>query len=301
MRIYCTPIGISHVQKDLKKAYPDVNFVMQGGILDKIQTEKALLPETHIIIGSELLDEQFLAKSSLKAISRFGGSLENIDTATAKKLGIKVFSYKSSQVISDVANLTVNFVLSSSFKVFQHNAYLKQGLWNRPSYIGANAKIKILGAGNIGSLVYKRLKALDFNQVDLISMRKTVEAKNIMKNLMKPICEADVLILNASPKCWPKSQFMKCIKMTRKPLAIVNTARGSLIDEAEMHELLSERKEISYYTDVFETEPIAEKSLDLASLKNVYPTPHIGGYSKASLEEVAFKCVDFLLGQSNGT
>ena len=295
MRIYCTPLGISHVQEDLKKAYPSIEFVKQGGILDKSQTEEALSKETHVIIGSEILDGNFLANSSLKAISRFGGSLENIDTDTAKRMGICVFSYKSSQVISDVANLTVSFVLSSTINLFEHNENLSRGLWIRPSYLGTNSKIKILGSGNVGTLVWERLKTLDFKNVELISMRKLVQSKDTLDSLMRLVSDADILIITASQKCWPKSKFIDCLKIKNKPLKIVNTARGTLVNEVELLKILSERKDISYYTDVFETEPPTDISLSLASLSNVISTPHIGGYSSEALKDVAFKCVDFLV------
>lgn len=295
MRIYCTPIGVSHVKKELQKKYPSLEFIEQGGILSKYETEKALLNETHAIIGSEKIDEEFLLKSCLKAIARFGGSTENIDTIVAEKLGIKVFSYRSERVISDVANLTINFVLSATFDFIDHNERLKNGRWFRPSYLGNCSKVIVLGSGNIGTLVYKRLLALGFEKLELISIQKIMESQNIFDQLLEIVSGADILILSGSPKCWPKEALMQSIKKSQTPLKIINTARGSLVNEQELYQLLIENKKNQYFTDVFYNEPPEKSSLNLLSLKNVYVTPHIGGYSSAALKEVAFSCVDFLM------
>ena len=297
MRIYCTPIGVSHVIDELKLKFPHVDFYEQGGIVGKLETEKALLRETYAIIGSELIDKEFLKQSSLKAIARFGGSTDNIDLLAAKLLGIKVYSYKSEQVVSDVANLTINFVLSATIGTYLYNRNKNDKKWHRPSYLGSAARVVIFGAGEIGKNIYDKLKYLKYKNINLVSMRNVMASSNIRNTISNHISKADVIVLSGNLLYWPKDEIMKGFEELKKNCIIINTARGLLVDEEKLYQLLCDCKIGGYFTDVLAHEPPQADSAKLLTLKNVFSTPHIGGYSHKALLEVASNCVNFLLEQ----
>lgn len=297
MRIYCTPIGICHVIDDLQSEFPQVQFIQQGGIASKVETEKALLTETHAIIGSEIIDAEFLKRTSLTAIARFGGSVENIDLSVADKLNIDIFSYKSSQVVSDVANITLSFVLNASIGMNSYHSNIKRGSWHRPSYLGAASSVVILGSGKVGGAVYERLLQLEYRNVKQISMREILSSSDKLNALYDCISTADILILNGNPNYWPKEEFMQCLRALKNTCVLINTARGQLLDEEKLYTLLQQKIIAEYYTDVLTHEPPTGISSRLLELDNVTATPHVGGYSRLGLLEVARSCVKFLIGK----
>ena len=76
----------------------------------------------------------------------------------------------------------------------------------------------------------------------------------------------------------------------RKGVAIINTARAALIDRASMVKALDAGLVGSYATDVFEKEPV---ELDeLYSHEKVILTPHIGGFTKESVERSTVAAVN---------
>ena len=281
---------------ELQSEFPQVQFIEQGGIVSKIETEKSLLTETHAIIGSEIIDAEFLKRTSLAAIARFGGSVENIDLSVAKNLNINIFSYKSPQVVSDVANITLGFVLSASIGINSYNKNIKDGTWYRPSYAGSSSSDVILGSRDIGNVVYERLLQLNYLNVRQLSMREIMASSDKFKALYDYISKADILVLNGKPQYWPKDELMQCLTALKDNCVLINTARGQLLDEEKLYLLLREKLIAEYYTDVLVHEPPTGISSKLLALDNVIATPHIGGYSQKGLLDVARNCVKFLIG-----
>lgn len=68
----------------------------------------------------------------------------------------------------------------------------------------------------------------------------------------------------------------KYFEMMKENAVFINTARGAIVNESEMIEVLKKRKDITAYLDVVYPEPPAKDSL-LYELENVFLTPHIAG------------------------
>ena len=292
MRVTCTPLGMFHIKDELEGLFPNLILNFTKGIVEKSKTEELLMNEKYVVIGSETLGADFLNKTKLKMIVRFGGSLENIDLDAAKKNNIKVINYKSATVSNDVANLTVGFVIDAAYSCARLILANKSGEWRRPMVQGSNACISVFGSGQIGKLVTKKLENIGFTYVNNISMQKILSTDNYYNDLEKVFIDSDIVVLNSSYLSWDKSAFNKLLANSDN-ISLVNTARGNLLNESTILECLNNGSLKNYYSDVTSSEPPNNHSQSLISHKNAYITPHIGGYSKKSLIEVGTGVLEY--------
>lgn len=285
MKVTCTPLGMFHIKKELEELFPHLDLNFTKGIAGKSETEELLMLEEYAVIGSEVLDADFLKKTKLKMIVRFGGSLENIDLDAANQNNIKVMNFKSATVANEVANLTLSFIIDASYNCSCLEHANKDGRWFRPMVLGSQARVSIFGSGQIGQLVSEKLANIGFQNVDINSMRSLLSVENYCSNFKKIIENSDIVVLNASYLSWDKSTFDKALSSSNN-LSLINTARGNLLNETKVLEYLDEGLLKNFYSDVTSTEPPDAISQKLINHKNAYITPHIGGYSKKSLMEV---------------
>ena len=293
MRVVCTPLGMYHVRDHLVRMYPKVDFRFTKGIATKTETENILQNEKYVVIGSEKLTKDFIERSSLAAVARFGGSVENIDVDALKEKDIPLFYTKAEGVADDVANLTVSFVLSASFQVASLCNLNKAGVWRRPSLHASMANVLIIGAGRIGGLVETKLAALGYSNVRLRSARE-LHRDSAVNEISHDLDWANIIVLTANPLYWDQEFFMDSLSSLNSGVSIVNTARGSLVDEARLISLFEHGLVREYYADVTAVEPPDEDTTEFISHASVVCTPHIGGYGKANLLDIAVKCMDFL-------
>lgn len=137
--------------------------------------------------------------------------------------------------------------------------------------------VAIVGAGNVGQEVAKRFQAFGANTTGFdIHENKTPYFDHMLltKVLKERINEFDVVVVTAPLLPSTKGLISRdVLKAMKRNAILINIARGGLIDEQAMCEVLPERKDLFAALDVFETEPLAEDSL-LWRLENVAVSPH---------------------------
>lgn len=142
----------------------------------------------------------------------------------------------------------------------------------------AGNKIAIIGAGNVGTEVAKRFRAFeaDITGFDVHTPHKPVYFDRIMpiSSLKEHIGDFDIVIITAPllPSTYhliSKEMLMKL----KEGAALVNIARGGLIDEPALCDFLRERPDVFAALDVFESEPLDQAS-PLWKLANVAISPH---------------------------
>jgi len=224
---------------------------------DKEQAEIALL-------GSKPID--LIDFPNLKGIFRAGVGKDNVPESDAIKRGIKV-RYPSQDTINIIFDETAAFTCSLIFRML-YDLVGTIDPWKKYPRAGlAEKKLLIIGTGNIGSRVYNCMKPLmDVVKFDIID-NKLSELPILIKN-------ADCITLHI-PKTIDNESFMSKNKLAlmKKDAILINTARGSLVDEEALYnELESGRLKAAF--DVFWEEPYNGK------LKNFHPnqffmTPHV--------------------------
>lgn len=107
-----------------------------------------------LIAGTEELNKKILENlPNLKVISRCGAGIENIDLATSKKLGIKIFNTPTPPTIA-VAELVISLILSSLRHLHLQNSEMHQKIWKkRMGNLLTGKTIGIIGFGKIGMKV----------------------------------------------------------------------------------------------------------------------------------------------------
>jgi len=220
-----------------------------------------------------------------KLIQRWGVGYDTVDIEAAGKQGIPV-AITSGVNSASVAELVIGLILS----VFRHipamNAQLKSGGWERELFIDKSFMIKgkvvgLIGCGSIGKLVARSLNAFDAQVVyyDPVRMEESQENKLGITYLSfdELLKVSDIVSLHLPSIDSTKGLINMGVFLKMKPTAIlINTARGSIVNESDLIEALEKKILAGAGLDSFASEPI-EKDNPLLKMDNVVLTPHVGG------------------------
>ena len=144
--------------------------------------------------------------------------------------------------------------------------------------------VAIIGLGSIGRLLRKNLKAFDFRVIaydPYLDAATAAELDVKMVSLEEAFAAADVVSLHTPLLDETMGMITgKLISSMKRGATLINTARGALIKEPELVEVLKNRPDLFAVLDVTEPEPPGRDSL-LYILPNVVLTPHIAGSTGA--------------------
>lgn len=254
-----------------------------------------------IIVGVDPLTERVLSSlKDLRAISKYGVGMDNIDLAAAERLGIKVKNAVGSNNVS-VAELAIALMFESARRVSLLNSNVKQGKWDRVSGIELTGKVLgVVGGGQIGKEVMIRGRGLgmevllynpNYRDIDFLEKNNVTLCKDLEELLSK----ADIVSLHCPLK--PETRHMinaETISKMKPTTILINTSRGELIDEEALFEALKERKIAFAAEDVFSKEP-PEGDEKLLTLDNFILTPHAGAFTKEAGERMAIYSTNNLM------
>lgn len=245
-----------------------------------------------IIIGVDPLPASLLKQcKELKAISKYGVGMDNIDLDKAKELGIKVKNAVGTNNIS-VAEQAIALMFSISRNIPSIASGVKNGGWGR--VIGSEItgkKLGLYGGGQIGKEVAKRAKGLMmdvtiydpyFNDDGFLNTYKI----NRCFDLNELFSNSDIISLHVPVTPETKGIINKdTLSIMKSSALLINTSRGELIDEEALYEALISKKIAGAAQDVFSSEP-PSKDEKLLSLDNFILTPHIGAFTHEAVENM---------------
>ncbi|GLI50332.1 2-hydroxyacid dehydrogenase [Tepidanaerobacter syntrophicus] len=262
-----------------------------GKTLTKQQMLELCSDVDGVIVGLDPMDKEVLRNArKLKAISKYGVGLDNIDLNVAQELGIKVRRAEGANTRS-VAELAIGLFFALSRNIPKAVINVKDGRWDRAIGTEIGAKIVgIIGFGAIGREVAKMASGLDmeimaydpyFNDIELI------KAMNVKMTSIDEILEkADFITLHL-PLNEETNKIInsKTLSKMKQTAYLVNTARGELVDEDALYNALKNGIIAGAAQDVFSHEP-PDKQNKLLALDNFILTPHIGAYTKEATERM---------------
>ena len=258
-----------------------------------------------IIAGTEEITKKVIDHASnLKMISRVGIGLDSVDLLEAEKRNI-IVSYTPDAPAPAVSELTIGMMLTLLRSVHVSNAEMHEGRWHR--FFGrrlSNITVGIIGVGRIGRGVIQHLQGFGgprilANDVDIDE--KLVNQYNLdWLSKERIFQEADIVSLHVPLTHLTKNMIRKEHLLSMKPDAIViNTARGGIINEHDLYDVLQSGHLTAAAIDVFDFEPY---SGPLKELRNCLLTAHMGSMSvdcRTRMEiEATEEVVRFLTGQS---
>ncbi|MEX0663687.1 MAG: phosphoglycerate dehydrogenase [Acidimicrobiia bacterium] len=221
------------------------------------------------------------AGRDLVVIGRAGIGLDNVDVDAATRRGVMVVNAPQSNVLS-AAEHTVALLLAQARNIPRADADLRAGRWNRTQWEGVELHGKtlgIVGLGRVGVLVAQR--ALAFG-MKLLAYDPYVSAERarqlglgLVSDLEELVRQADFLTLHIPKTPETIGLIGRDLLAHAKPtLRIVNTARGGIVDEEALADMVRSGRIAGAAIDVFETEPTTESAL--FGLDSVVVTPHLG-------------------------
>jgi lactate dehydrogenase-like 2-hydroxyacid dehydrogenase len=214
----------------------------------------------------------------LEIIANFGVGYDSIDTKAAKQRNIRVTN--TPNVLNDaVAELTLGLMIGLARRIPQGDQFVREGKWPKTSFpllTELNGKtVGILGLGRIGKEIATRCQAMKMRVVYHGRSRQHDEPYIFYDKLIDMARDCDWLVIIApGGKGTEKIVSREVLQALGPEGFIVNVARGTLIDEAAMLELLKSKQLGGAALDVFEKEPQVPEAF--FELDNVVLSPHQG-------------------------
>lgn len=248
--------------------------------------------------------EKILSNATkLKVIGRAGIGTDNVDKEAASKKGVIVMNTPFGNMIT-TAEHAIALMFAVARQIPEASASTQAGKWEKSRFMGVELTGKtlgVIGAGNIGGIVCDRALGLKMkviaydpflgqDKADRMGVEK-VELDDLLKRsdfitLHVPLTDQTRNILSAEN-----------LAKTKKGVRVINCARGGLVDEEALADLLKSGHVAGAGFDVFVKEPATENPL--FGLPNVVCTPHLGAATSEAQENVALQVAeqmsDFLL------
>ena len=238
-----------------------------------------------ISLLTDRIDEDLMdtAGPQLKVIANYAVGFDNIDVRAATYRGIVVTNTSSAEVDEAVAEHTWALILALARRIVEADESVRRGAfrgWEPDIFLGTNVRGKtlgIIGLGKIGTYVARRAKG--YNMTVLYNKHSPdPEAEKELgvkfASLDDLLATSDVVTLHVSLTEETRHMINPVtLSKMKKGAFLVNTSRGSVVEEKALVEALRRGNLAGAALDVFETEPNVHP--ELIAMPNVITTPHI--------------------------
>lgn len=286
----------------LEKAGLDIVRNETGAVLDEQTMATLLAPCEGLIVGIDPVNKGVLdAGPKLRAISKYGVGLDNIDLEECRKRNIKV-----SRTIGANSNAVADYAMALMLGVARRVALIdrrcREHDFRKVTSLDMHGKtLGIIGLGAIGKCVARRAKGFEMRilAADEIWDEEFAARYEVVRTDVDRICsEADFISLHCNLTDSSLNIIdRKRINMMKKNAVLVNTARGGLIDEDALLEALENRRIFGAGLDVFATEPPENDSW--YRLDDVILGSHCSASTSGAVEAMGGMAVDNLLADLN--
>lgn len=286
--LVCDPIP-----EDFKRILEDKGFEVSylpkqssGKLRDVISEYDAVVVRSSTKITSDIIE----AGSKLKVIARAGAGLDNIDVEAANKRGIRVINVPEA-VANAVAELTLGLMLSLLRSLPNAVESLRMAKWEKQTFVGrelAGMTVGVIGMGNVGSLVAKKLLALDADVVTYRRSKSLLESDSARigarpANSLEELLKVSEIVTLHVPYTRETHHLLnsKNITLMQKGSYLVNTSRAWVVEGKALIKALSDGTFEGVAIDVHYNEPPREDwEWQLIRHPKVIATPHIGAQTR---------------------
>lgn len=279
----------------------------------------AMMPDYDaLIVRSRIgIDRHFIDHmgSRCRVIGREGAGMETIDVDYAESKGVRCIN--SPEGNRDAVGEHATALLLALFdKIAIANAEVRQGLWQREANRGLEIKgktIGIIGFGNMGAAFAQRLMGFECNIIAYDRYLPQHTKDNFKRleyvrqvSLEELQREADVVSFHVP--LIESTDYMCCssfLNAFAKPIYVLNTARGRVVNTADLVRAMKEGKVLGAGLDVLEYEAMAKDGIDIAAAPEPFRylinsprtvlTPHVGGWTVESKYKLAVFLADKII------
>jgi D-3-phosphoglycerate dehydrogenase len=275
----------------------DVDFMPEvGKDKDKLAAIIGNYDGLAIRSATKVTEKIIEAATNLRVIGRAGIGVDNVDRAAASKKGIIVMNTPFGNTIT-TAEHAIAMMFACARQIPDASASTHAGKWEKSRFMGVELTGKtlgVIGAGNIGSIVCDRARGLKMKVIafdpflgDEKATRMGVE-KVELDDLLK---RSDFITLHVPLTDQTRDILgRENLAKTKKGVRIINCARGGLVDEEALAEMLKSGHVAGAAFDVFAVEPAVDNPL--FNLPNVVCTPHLGAATTEAQENVALQVAE---------
>lgn len=243
-------------------------------------------------VTAEILE----AATNLKVIGRAGIGVDNVDIPAASARGVVVMNTPFGNSIT-TAEHAIAMMLAVARQIPQANARTQAGEWPKKDFMGVEVTGKtlgLIGAGNIGAIVASRALGLKMKVVaydPFLTPERAIEMGVEKADLGTLLARADFITLHTPLTDETRNILSReRLEQAKKGVRIVNCARGGLIDEVALKDLLESGHIAGAALDVFAKEPA--KDSPLFGLPNFICTPHLGASTTEAQVNVALQVAE---------
>jgi D-3-phosphoglycerate dehydrogenase len=262
---------------------------------------KEVDPRILIVRGTKVTAETLNSGTALTLVIRAGAGIDTIDVATASSRGIFISNCPGKNSIA-VAELVMGLVLTCDRRIPDQAADLRQGKWNKAEYSKARGlygrTLGIVGLGQIGKEVAVRAQAFGMRVLAWSRTLTHEEADRLAIAYAQSPLEvarlSDVVTINVAANAETRHLVNAEFLAAMRPGAyLINTARGSVVDEAALQQAVSEKK-IRAGLDVFQNEPAGgtgQIGNSILQAPGVYGTHHVGASTDQAQVAIAHEVI----------
>lgn len=274
------PEGFSKLKEHFEIVFPENEIFTKQEVIGMLSKFDAFVPAFQFKVDKDIID----AAGRLKIIANYGVGYNNIDVDYATKRGI-VVTNTPDPVIEPTAEHAFALLLAASRRIAECDRKMRipNGLkWGLMENLGQSLYGKtlgIVGMGRIGQALARRALASGMKIVYTNRIRLNTTVENTYQaqwlKLEKLLSVSDVISLH-TPLTDETYHLInrQQIQLMKPTTILINTARGSVIDEQALVEALQNHWIYAAALDVFENEP--EINPDFQKLDNIILAPHNG-------------------------
>jgi (S)-sulfolactate dehydrogenase len=273
-------------------------------LLGMLETARALIVRNRTNVNAELLNQAPV----LRCVGRLGVGLDNIDVAACAARGIAVYPATGANDLA-VAEYVMSAALILLRRAWHASAEVASGAWPRQALIGRELSGKIMGLIGFGAIA--RAVA---GRAQAFGMAVMAHDPHVPDNdpawrlarrtdLASLLAEADVVSLHVPLNEATRGMIGPSeIAAMKKKAVLINTARGSIVDEEALAGALRTGTLAGAALDVFAREPLsAADGEKFRGLPNLILTPHIAGVTEESNARVSALIAERVLAHLSAT
>ena len=309
--LYTDSMGKAGIE--ILKARGDVEAIPSNYFMKGVEYQTLLKQQApvHAVIlgGTPFTDAEYRAAENIQVVARTGVGYDAIDipAMTAVKVPVMIAGTANSPSVAEQA---MTFMLTLARKGPQLTKLVAEGRWAdrlKPDYVAVDMfekTVLIVGFGRIGTRTAKRCLAMEMT---VLIYDPYVEPGTVRAAGCEPVSDLDAALSRADfvtihcPKT-PETVGMfnaARLKRMKRTAYLVCTARGGIIDEAALHQALTDGTLPAAALDVFDREP-PDPANPLFKLPNIVLSPHMAGVTAEAMERMAVEAAKNVLSVFDG-
>ncbi len=303
--------SMSQSGRGLLRERDDIELVEFPNLISATDFEALLkenAPVHGVALGATRFGEPELeASRDMKVVTRIGVGYDAVDVAalSRRKIPLMVAGTANSPSVAEQA---LFMMLTLAKRAVEMHELVKEGKWStrlgKLPYDLFGKTVLIVGFGRIGTRTAKRCLAMEMNVLIFDPYKSIEEVKaagcEAVGDLDAALPRADFVSIHC-PKTTETVGMFNAARLKRmKPSAyLVNTARGGIVHEAALYDVLSSGKLAGAGLDVFEQEPPAVPYA-LFELPNVIVAPHVAGVTREAVDRMSEQTARNILSALDG-